>query len=368
MSETLRDLLLLTPDFPPEHGGIQCYVSELANHFANRITVIAPQISVTTFDHTYSFPIIRQSLLFKNLWPKWIKTVLILFKRKHSYRLIIISHLLPFGTAAWLACKITKKPFVIITHGMDVRLAMKNVWKHFLAKHILRDAYLVVSNSNALGAELVNTFQLANVLVVYPCVKINELTEYRSPNHSDSFRLITVSRLIDRKGHERVLNALAILKLNGSLLNFHYDIVGSGPMQSNLEAMVQELNLSNHVQFHGEVDESILKNLYASSDIFVMPVKNDPTDKEGFGLVYLEAALFGIPSIATNMSGVNEAVIDQSTGLLVADSDIKGLADSILLLATDITYRKQLGEMAKNRAQTEFSCEAQFSKLDPYFV
>jgi phosphatidylinositol alpha-1,6-mannosyltransferase len=370
MSETVRDLLLITPDFPPNRGGVAQYLQSFARHFSDRIRVVSSvQTPAGETSERYSFE--QKKLLFDVFWPRWLKTTWLLIREASTCRTVITSHVLPFGTAAMVAAWFTKKPFVVIVHGMDVRLARRH--KRALLAHVLHQAYLVIANSNSLAQELQSEFDLQNILTVYPCVDVAEAPNLSSSSMSETalmseFRLLTVSRLIDRKGHDRVLKALAMLKLQDQLIAFQYTIVGTGSMQQELETLVQELDLSSHVHFLGDLDASQLKNVYQQADVFVMPIKDDPIDKEGFGLVFLEAAVYGVPAISTNMSGVNEAVVDGQTGILVSDNDLEGLASAILRLAQDSNLRHTLGEAARARVTAEFSCAAQFSKCDPYFV
>ena len=363
-----RDLLLLTPDFPPNRGGVARYLRLLCDHFSNRVTVVAEKLPDATPEMVAEYPILRTELLSKIVWPRWIKSVYLFWKERKTYAYALTSHALPFGTAAMVAGWFTRKLYVVIVHGMDIRLGMKSGWKRSLLSQTLSNAYLVVANSNALAAELQTNFGLRNILVVYPSIDPKFVSASIAHDPLQPFRLLTVSRLVERKGHDRVLNALATLKLNGTLTNFQYDIVGTGPVQSNLEQLVEVLQLKSHVRFLGDIDDAALASEYASADVFVMPVKDDAIDKEGFGLVYIEAAAYGVPSIGTQMTGVNEAVLDKQTGLLVENGNMEELAGAILLLATDSAYRQTLGKAAQERARMEFSSETQFSKLDPYFV
>ena len=363
-----RDLILITPDFPPNRGGVARYLDALATHFSDRMTVIAPKLGSNESVPTAIYPVIRQSLLFRFFWPRWIKSTVDLIRRQSTYRYVLTSHVLPFGVAAMIAQWITHKPYLVIVHGMDLRLALNSSRKKLSCGRALNNAYLVVANSNALAQELQQLFGLKNILVVYPSIDPSQAVTTKAESTSSIFRLLTVSRLVDRKGHDRVLTALAMLKLNGTLTSFTYDIVGSGPTRAPLEQLVEELGLQGHVHFLGDVDDVTLRDCYMKADLFVMPVKDHPIDKEGFGLVFLEAALFELPSISTNMSGVNEAIIDGETGLLIADNDLEALAKSIMLLAQDSTYRRALGTAAKERTLRDFTADVQYGKLDPYLL
>lgn len=372
-----KRMLLITPDFPPMEGGVARYLQALASHFKMRIEVLAaPHQDWQTFDPQAGYPIYRAPLLSRWLWPHWLKTVRYLWTYRSRYDVILTSHVLPIGAAAWLAKKLTGDPYVVFVHGMDIRLAMSSSRKRRLATKVLKGAQLVVANSNALARELARDFAISEVLVVSPCLpaplapptpRPNDHARPvgRAPAPPTPFSILTVSRLVTRKGHAHVLNALAHLRGTGELREFVYHIVGEGPMEATLKAMATELGLERHVVFHGRVDDDERARLYQQSHVFVMPVSQDPVDKEGFGLVYIEAAQAGVPSIASRVDGVDEAVIDGQTGILLESQDEQQLANAILMLARDSGLREQLGTRAHEHAKT-FTCQNQMSKLDPY--
>src|SRR3989339_1823232 len=346
MDESINQsrLLLVTPDYPPNRGGVATYLSSMKRYFGDRMQVM------------------QSDLLFKRIWPRWLKTTLRLIQQRSQYDLVITSHVLPFGTAALLARWITKKPYIVIVHGLDIRLVRQSVFKSFLAGHVLRSARLVVANSNALAQEL-SVFGLYQALGVYPCL---ESIPAPSLKHEQKKRLLTVSRLVPRKGHERVLRALAELGQAGRLGAIEYHIVGTGPYEAQIRSTVHSLNIESIVFFHWDVSDEEKAQIYQQSDLFVMPVVDDPLDKEGFGLVYVEAASFGIPSIGTNISGVDEAIINGETGVLIQDNQIAELATWIDQLLNQPELCEQLGSTARLRAEQTFLCKEQFSKLEPY--
>ncbi|MBI4592185.1 glycosyltransferase family 4 protein [Candidatus Uhrbacteria bacterium] len=363
MSE--KKILLITPDFPPNEGGVARYLQTVAEHLKDRIEVLAdPHPAWNSFDPNTGYPIYRAPLLSRFVWPRWLKTVQYLWTYRTRYDLVLTSHVLPIGSAAFIAKKLTGTPYIVFVHGMDVRLASSHR-KRRLATRVLQGARLVVANSQALARELVRDFGIKEVLVVYPCLFSSSFPPFSPHSPVHPFSLLTVSRLVERKGHTHVLNALAHLRGTGELGEFVYHIVGEGPMEASLRSMVDTLGLSSHVMFHGKVSDEERQRLYQESDVFVMPVSQDSIDKEGFGLVYIEAAAAGLPSIATRVEGVDEAVIDQQTGLLLESQDERLLAGAILTLAKSPELSSGLAAQAREHAKT-FTCQIQMSKLDPY--
>lgn len=357
--------VMITLDFPPNRGGVARYLSHLAAYFSDRLFVIAPPIDEP--DSHYPFVLVRQPLLFSFIWPRWIRSIWILWKKRKEYNQVLVSHLLPLGTAAWIISFIIHKPYLVILHGMDIRLALHHPFKHFLARAILSRAKCVIVNSQALAQEVQRHFYVQHLEVVYPCVDPVFLVETSRTISSDPsvLRLITVSRLVPRKGHGFVLEALKRLRKEG-IQSLTYDIYGDGPEATSLRKFVTAEHLEDIVHFYPQATDEQILAAYRQSDLFVMPVLDDQKDKEGFGMVYIEAASQGLPAIATRISGVDEAVLDQETGVLIPSGDVEALCTVIKDFLSHPEKRQAMGERAKQRACREYIAAKQFKKLEPF--
>jgi phosphatidylinositol alpha-1,6-mannosyltransferase len=161
--------------------------------------------------------------------------------------------------------------------------------------------------------------------------------------------LISIARLDKRKGQHRVLKILpGLLESHPDLL---YVMIGDGPYRNTLECLSRELQLQRHVLFTGTLQGQI-KNAYLQlADLFVMPSFPEGADVEGFGIAYLEAAGFGIPSVAGDMGGSTEAVLHGETGLICHAEDQQALLTSVNRLLDDQLLYQQLSENARKRAQ-----------------
>lgn len=169
--------------------------------------------------------------------------------------------------------------------------------------------------------------------------------------------LLTVSRLdlnAPYKRHDLVLRAVAALA--AEYPNLAYHIVGDGPYRADLEALASELGIEDRVDFLGRIPEESLADENAAAYAFVMPsrISLDPPEGEGFGLVYLEAGIYGVPSVAASGGGSTETVLDGVTGILVTPDSLDSLVAGIRKLLDDKVLRDQLGKMAPLRA-IEFS-------------
>lgn len=164
--------------------------------------------------------------------------------------------------------------------------------------------------------------------------------------------LLTVGRLVRRKGVDLVLEALA--SLCSELPDLRYAIAGSGPELDSLRSLAASLGLADRVHFLGAVDEETKRALYSACDVFVMPNRLlGGEDFEGFGLVFLEAALAGKPSIGGANGGVPDAVIDGETGLLVDPERPGAVANAIRRLSADPAFARRLSDAARARVQRE---------------
>jgi phosphatidylinositol alpha-1,6-mannosyltransferase len=148
------------------------------------------------------------------------------------------------------------------------------------------------------------------------------------------FVLLTVGRLVPRKGIDHVLKALP--QALARVPNLHYVIVGVGPYRDELEALTDSLGLRPHVTFAGRIPDEELAAYYRTCDLFLMPNREMPDgDTEGFGLVFLEANACGKPVIGGRAGGAVEAVRDGENGLLVDGWKPEEITEAISRLATD---------------------------------
>ena len=358
-------LLLMTVDFPPQTGGVARYLDALATAFRDDVTVVAqashdPQIQRTDAVAGYR---VERARLYGSFFPRWIPMIREFIERRETYDIALVSHVLPVGTAAWIASWLTGKPYVVVVHGLDLVLVQRSRWKQFLASHILKNASAVVANSHALSKEVERTYHVSRAVTVYPGVSHAFAGVSRSPRNDHTVRLLTVSRLVPRKGHQRLLRVLSDMRRAGRLKDVSYTIIGDGPLRNAIESDIKQLSLESIVTLVTNADDRRVMDAYAQADVFLMPTLNDPNDREGFGTVYLEAAAFGVPSIATRLAGVDEAVLDGQTGLLVADRDDQALADAIEMLVRDPSMRERLGANARERVSKEFLHKKTFEPL-----
>ncbi len=161
---------------------------------------------------------------------------------------------------------------------------------------------------------------------------------------SNKIILLTIARLVPRKGVDKVLLALNRKQGNGELPNnWKYVIGGKGEEKKKLQALCKQLNLENHVDFIGFVEDDKIRELYGAADVFVMTNREINGDTEGFGIVFLEANACGTPVIGGIAGGTKDAIKDKITGLRVDGNDVNEIGDAIIHLLNHEKTRKFIG-------------------------
>ncbi len=402
--------LLITLEFPSDKGGVANYYKGVAEHWRGDLVVLAPpegnsksEILNSKQIQNPNVQIIRKQLLGR-FWPHWLTalraTLDIIWQADRYYTchaaasaaqsppaitgiipvsLLQVGQVLPLGYVALLVKWFYGIPYLVYTHGMDVLTPQKSWHKKWLLKYILRQAKIIVANSEFTKGEVVKLGVLAEkVVVVYPCPSLQKNhTNGQSPTNSTNIRgisgvsfaspfmesriILTVSRLVPRKGIDTVLKALPeVIK---AMPDAQYVVIGDGPKISDFRFQISDLKLENHVKFLGEISDEERTQWYQRASVFVLTPRQINGDVEGFGMVFLEANKYGVPVVGSRTGGVTEAVLDGVNGLLVEPDDVHGTAQAIIKLLTDKPYADKLGKQGKERVFKEFQWEKQVDKL-----
>ena len=247
-----------------------------------------------------------------------------------------------------------------LAHGNE--LLFKKEYKKKRIVSTLTKVSNIIANSNytkGLVKKLIE--DKGQIKVIYPGA--NDLRSIQSANFmtiKGDPVLFTLARLDQRKGHARIIEVMKKLILKFPQIK--YLIAGDGSEKSNLQKLVNVYNLEKHVHFTGMVNDSQKKYLFENVDLMIMPTLDESDNRsiEGFGISYLEASFFGIPSIASNVGGTPEAVQHDKTGLIISDQE--ELYDALEKLLSNKEKLNQLGKNAKKRAIEEFTWEIVSSK------
>ena len=322
MPKEKKHIVLLTSEFPPLPGGIGNHAYNLGEYLQQsgyKVSVIADQRdsieNETKFDLELQSDIYRV-VLKRSRYLMYLKRIWLCFKLSRSADYLICSGKFPLWIGAILKPMISAKTVAVI-HGTEVNFTKPKLKKFINSSLIRFDKVVAVSNFTK---SLVDDLKLKNITVIPNGFSVSKLNN----EDTDTVELeghpkpLTVGNVTERKGQANVIKHLPALK--NKYPDIHYHCVG---FMTEVEACIdiaKSLDVIESVTFHGHVTHQQLKSFYENTDICVMLSETTKTgDVEGFGIAYLEAAFFGIPSIASNIGGTPEAVINNYTGKIIND-------------------------------------------------
>ncbi|MBU1203174.1 glycosyltransferase family 4 protein [Patescibacteria group bacterium] len=318
----MKKTLVLTHEYYPFKGGVARYVYNLFKDYnKDDYLVLTDHKEVKSHDN-----IINTRLRWPLVKPSWGLSILKLKKiiKENSIEQIFTPNILPLGSVAYFL----KIPYIISLHGLDINLALKN--KPELTKKILHNAKHIIVNSQSTALSLKGLdLDEKKISLIYPSV---DLVDKYDTRVLEAFRkkldikdgekiLLTVGRLVKRKGHDLVIDAISQLK---DEYNIKYFIVGSGPEKDNIKKLIKEKNLNKKVFLFENIKDQEKIYFYKMSDVFVMPHRSEEGDIEGLGIVYLEAANMHIPIICGARGGVTE-IFSPDDVLMVENADVRQL-------------------------------------------
>lgn len=348
---------LITLDYPPERGGVARYLGNLVQASHSLMDVFVNETHRTVGPgHVESVHLVQTP------WPHWWPMVSFMRElRLREYDSLFVSQALPCGTAAWFARQTGGLPYSVLLHGLDLRLALRSKRKSWLLRRVLRCAKTVLANSQVVADEIHAFDSKIKPIVLTPGVEDMKFPEREPARHAlgiqdGTFQLLCVTRLVQRKGIDRLMEAMQLVPND-----VHLTVIGDGQDRERLLKIAEPLG--ERVSFLHEADDETRNSWYAASDAFALPVRDEGIDVEGFGIVFLEAALAGLPSIAGKSGGVIEAVVHESTGLLVEPNNPQAIAGAIERLRADKALCKRLGEAGRQRALKDFRWSDRWDKL-----
>lgn len=335
--------VLVTHDYPPLKGGVARYLSDLVRASAGQMKVIVP-----TEHGDPGEPVERRTFFGRGLISWWpLVGVMREVAMQDPDTRVFISHVLPIGTAAWIASYMGGPRYVVLFHGLDLRLSQRSWWKRWLTQRIVSRAQAICVNSEFVAGECRTLFPgreshlLTPGYVSHPLPSREQARAQLGINPNDIILLHT-ARLVPRKGVDRLIEALHALPLQVRGVS-----IGDGVDRSRLETLAKPLG--DRMRLLGAVDDATRDLWYAAADIFVFPVRAEGDDVEGYGIVCLEASAAGLPVVVGKNGGAPETVVDGETGLVVDANDLSALRAAIQRLVDDPALRKRMGEAGKER-------------------
>ncbi len=250
-----------------------------------------------------------------------------------------------------------KGPIVTTFHGYDVNW-LPRILGSGLYKRLFERGELFTVGSEFLRERALSLGAPADRIVKLPMgVSVSKFKfRIRKRNIGEDFRLLTVARLVEVKGVEYALRALAILL--PKIPRLRYQIAGDGPKRQQLESLSRQLGLSDTVQFLGTVSQEQAAALYERAHVFVLPsIVTDAGEEEGQPVVLIEAQASGLPVIATAIGGIPESLDDGKSGILVPPKDPEALARAILSLASQTENWGRMGYAGRAHVEKRFDLD-----------
>lgn len=336
-------LLYLVPDLFGPPGGIARYCRMVAQALVAESTpphIIALHDKPSNTPHPFaSYQACSSSRL------KFVQTFIAQFLRVRP-ALVVVGHCHFAPLVAWL-CRLTRTPYVVFLYGIEVWEQLSSSRRWAIAQATRR---IAISHYTATQAARINGWDVREIEVLYNCLDPDLATPAPRLVQQDTSAILTVSRLSREdsyKGLDVVLQALPRLLQEFPTLTYH--IVGDGNARIDLEQLAHTLNILSSVTFHGRVSDETLRELYARSNVYVMPSRN-----EGFGFVFLEAMAQGTPTIGGHLDATPEVIENGVTGFTVDPRSPDAVAEATARLLRDPALQHQMGQAGARRAHDVF--------------
>ena len=262
-------------------------------------------------------------------------------------------------------------PLVHFVHGEELALrrgAEKRWFKHEQIRS-LRQVDHIICVSRFTAERVAESVHWDRISVLPNAVDVDRFVP---PADRDALRrqlgwdghtvLLTVARLVERKGLDHVL--MALRDARDLPENWLYVIGGKGPLEARLREMARDLGLKERVRFLGFVPDENLPGLYGAADLFIEPNREINGDTEGFGIVFLEANACGVPVIGGLAGGTADSIEHGVTGLRVDGDDLSAVRRALSSLMNDSERRAAMGRAGRERAVRDFSVPALASRFE----
>ncbi|HKQ97971.1 MAG TPA: glycosyltransferase family 4 protein [Candidatus Polarisedimenticolia bacterium] len=359
------DVLFAVNDFPPIGGGESRLYHGLARHLhpAAGVVMFAPSLpGAAAIDALLPTEVLRRPMpphggtLSRLARSAAAGAHLAALLARRRFRYLVCGQLLSLGGPMRTLAAAHGVPYAVFVHGADLLdYHARPPWGR-LARFVIEGADAVIANSRFTAALVERLLpEAARRIVVLP-MGVDPAPAV-DPADVDSLRrryrlgegpvLLTVARLVAVKGHDVALDALP--RIAERHPGVRYVIVGDGPERARLEAHAVLRGVTDRVVFTGRIPEEMRAAHYALGDVYLQLSRVTGTydGLEGFGLSFLEAASFGLPSIGGDSGGVGEAIAEGVSGFLVPPLDRDRVVATTLRLLDDAALRRAMAGSAR---------------------
>jgi phosphatidyl-myo-inositol dimannoside synthase len=367
--------LLVTNDFPPKVGGIQSYLWELWKRLEPSSTSVLTARSHPDHERFDAEQRARGLRIRRVRAPiLYLPTPFALARIRQACRaerpdIVLLDPAWPLG----LLGPRLGVPYGVVLHGAELAIPARLPGIRAGLARVLRRASIVVSAGGYPRAEAERLVgeRLDTVVEIPPGVDVDRFagppgdradTRRRFGVTEAAPMVVSVSRLVPRKGMDVLIRAAA--RLADAHPGLVVLIAGGGRDEGRLRRLIERTGAP--VRLIGRVSEDDKVALLSASDLFVVACRNrwGGLEQEGFGIVFVEAAAAGLPSVAGDSGGAAEAVADGETGLVVREpTDVGAVAAALERLLSDGALRERMGRSARERVTETFAYDALAPRL-----
>lgn len=288
------------------------------------------------------------------LYPNKIKLFFSLLKIRKVIKQYDIIHALdgwPYGVIAVLASIGLSKKIIITAVGSGSIQPLYSFWTSPILKWSYHCADKLTTISSYTAREVIKKVSDLKIKAIplgidynYFLDKIQQINKNNQEINNIKPYILSVGKIKPRKGYHISLEVFA--KVSQQISDLRYVIVGSGKGEyfEKLRKIINDLEIDKKVIFQQNISDYELASFYQGAELFLLLPQNIDYDVEGFGLVYLEAAAFGLPVVGGLNSGAEDAIMDKQNGFLVDAKNINETADLIIKILNDQKLREKLGE------------------------
>jgi len=337
--------LFVTNDFGPRAGGIETFVHGLIERLPKDSVIVytSAQANAQEFDQRwlsdFGVEVIRDRSKILLPTPRVIRACRKLITARKLNR-VAFGAAAPLGVMAGSLRKAGAKKIVALTHGHEVwwakvppfSFAIKLMSRNMDAITYLGDFTRGQISKAISKKDLNKLIQIAPGIDVAHFAPVDSTILRNELGLADKSVIISVGRLVHRKGQDKLIEALPAIK--AAIPNVHLVIIGTGPHQEYLTKLATKLQVQENITFIGRIQYSELPKYICLGDIFAMPSRSRffGLEVEGLGIVYLEASACGLPVVGGKSGGAPDAVLIGETGLVVDGTDLTEISSACIEL------------------------------------
>lgn len=266
--------------------------------------------------------------------------------RQNKYDIINAQFVVPSGISGYVLSQLFGIPLVTSLHGGDIYDPTKRLSPHRngffqrIVARLLRSSNLVIAQSTNTQNNALTLYKFNGDVKIIPLgfnpPSFREVSREHLGLSPDDIILISVGRVVKRKGYNEALHALSKLK---EKKNWKYIIMGDGPEREPLEQLTKKLGLEDRILFTGFVEEELKYQYLSNANIYFLS-----SHHEGFGICLQEAMSVGLSIVSTDNGGQMDFLTDDENAIIVPTCDISRMASAVEKLIDNADIRKRMGE------------------------